>query len=205
MLSLSIKRSIMKKIIFILFSIFLISSCQKKEEKEIVFFKNYDETEQLENQQKHEKKRMQFKLFQSKMLDMNKVFKPFYKELAHFSEDNYEDLKPFILEQDIPSIQKSVQEGKLSYEKLTLFYLHRIRKFESDSTLSLNSIIALNPNVLKEAREKDKKKENISEFSMYGMPVLLKDNINTLENSKSEINIMEEPNLKQEEVQQEVE
>ena len=181
MLSLSIKRTIMKKIIFILFSIFFISSCQKKEEKEIVYFKNYDETEQIVAQQNHEKKRMQFKLFQSKILDMNEVFKPFYKELTQFTEDNYEDLKPLILEQDIPTIQKNVQEGKLSYEKLTLFYLYRIRKFESDSTLSLNSIIALNPNVLKEAREKDKKKENISEFSMYGMPVLLKDNINTKE------------------------
>ena len=171
----------MKKIFFIIFSILLISSCQKKQEKEIVYFKNYDETTQLENQQKHKNKRMQFKLFQSKTLDMNKVFKPFYKELAQFTEDSYKDLKPLILEQDIPTIQKNVQEGKLTYEKLTLFYLYRIRKFESDSTLSLNSIIVLNPNVLKEAREKDNNKENISEFSMYGMPVLLKDNINTKE------------------------
>lgn len=171
----------MKNFFFVLFSLLLISSCQKKEEKEIVYFKNYNETTQLENQQNHENRRMQFKLFQSKTIDMNEVFKPFYKELAKFSEDSYEDLKPLILEQDIPKIQKSVQEGKLTYEKLTLFYLYRIRKFESDSTLSLNSIIALNPKVLKEAREKDKNKENISEFSMYGMPVLLKDNINTKE------------------------
>lgn len=171
----------MKNIYFALFSMFIIFSCQKKQEKEMVYFKNYDESTLLENQQNHQKKRMQFKLFQSKTLDMNAVFKPFYKDLEQFSEDTYEGLKPLILEQNILSIQKNVQEGKLTYEKLTLFYLYRIRKFESDSTLSLNSIIALNPNVLKEAREKDKNKENISEFSMYGMPVLLKDNINTKE------------------------
>ncbi|MDG1321035.1 MAG: amidase family protein, partial [Polaribacter sp.] len=71
--------------------------------------------------------------------------------------------------------------GKLTYEKLTLFYLYRIRKFESDSTLSLNSIISLNPKVLAQAREKDK--NNVSDLffdiRMYGMPILLKDNINT--------------------------
>jgi amidase len=39
--------------------------------------------------------------------------------------------------------------------------LYRIRKFESDSTLSLNSIIALNPDVLREAREKDHQKKTI--------------------------------------------
>lgn len=171
----------MKKIIFLLFSMILIFSCQKKQEEEVIFFNKYDESAQLENQKKHEKKRMQFKLIQSKTLDMNAVFTPFNDDLSRFTEENYEDLRSIILEKDIPSIQKSIQEGKLSYEKLTLFYLYRIRKFESDSTLSLNSIIALNPNVIKEAREKDKNKKNISEFSMYGMPILLKDNINTKE------------------------
>ena len=89
---------------------------------------------------------------------MNTVFEPFKEDLAYFSEEEYQSLKPLILEQDIPSLQKSVKAGKLTYEKLTLFYLYRIRKFESDSTKSLNSIIALNPDALKVAREKDKTK-----------------------------------------------
>ena len=121
---------------------------------------------------------------QSKYLDMNEVFKPFEKELATFSEENYENLKPLILEQDIPSLQKSVKNGELSYENLTKFYLYRIRKFESDSSLYLNSIIALNSNVINEAKEKDKNRdteidEYFAEMSIYGMPILLKDNINT--------------------------
>jgi amidase len=124
---------------------------------------------------------MRFQLFQSKHIDLNDVFKPFEKELSAFSKAHYEALKPLILEQDIPTLQKSVRAGKLTYEKLTLFYLYRIRKFESDSTLSLNSIISLNPKVLAQAREKDK--NNVSDLffdiSVYGMPVLLKDNINT--------------------------
>ena len=59
--------------------------------------------------------------------------------------------------------------------------MYRIRKFESDSTKSLNAIITLNPNVLEEAkqRDKDRKWGILSDVEIYGMPILLKDNINT--------------------------
>lgn len=179
-LYLIIKLIIMKKSLLLLVTILAFVACNTNEKQPEVVFKKYDETAELEAQKKHKNSRMQFKLFQSKTLDMNQVFEPFHEALAYFSEEDYESLKPLILEQDIPTLQKSVKEGSLSYEKLTLFYLYRIRKFESDSTLSLNSIIALNPNVVDEARAKDANKENVSEFSMYGMPVLLKDNINTI-------------------------
>ncbi|PQB07367.1 amidase [Polaribacter filamentus] len=141
----------------------------------------YDETAELAAQQTHESNRMKFKLIQSKYLDMNEVFKPFTDDLASFSEENYQELKPLILEKNIPSLQKSVKAGTLTYEKLTLFYLYRIRKFESDSAKSLNAIISLNADVLKEARERDKNRKSgfLSEMSIYGMPILLKDNINT--------------------------
>ncbi len=167
----------MRKLLFFIVSASLLLSCKKKEAP--VVFTKYDETALLKKQQEHERSRMQFKLFQSKVLDMNEVFKPFENDLAYFSEEDYDQLKPLIIEQDIPSIQKNVDEGKLTYEKLTLFYLYRIRKFESDSTRSLNAIIALNPNVLKEAKERDKNRKKGDRFSIYGMPILLKDNINT--------------------------
>ena len=170
----------MKKTIFLLLFITTLIGCQfSKEEQTKVIFKKYNETLALEKQQNHKKSRMQFKLFQSKYLDMNAIFKPFETDLEYFSEENYTALKPFILEQDIPTLQKNIKAGNISYEKLTLFYLYRIRKFESDSTKSLNSIISLNPNVLKEARARDKNKKENTKYSIYGMPVLLKDNINT--------------------------
>lgn len=160
----------------------LVFSCAKEKEKQPpVIFKKYDETAALAEQQNHESNRMRFKLFQSKVLDMNEVFKPFEEDLAYFSEADYEELKPLIIEQDIPTIQQAIKDRKLTYEKLTLFYLYRIRKFESDSTKSLNGIIALNPNVVKEAKMRDINKDTVSEFSIYGMPILLKDNINTKE------------------------
>ena len=170
----------MKKTIFLLLFITTAIGCQiSKEKQPKVIFKKYNETLALEKQQNHKKSRMQFKLLQSKYLDMNAIFKPFETDLGYFSKEDYMALKPFILEQDIPTLQKNIKLGNISYEKLTLFYLYRIRKFESDSTKSLNSIISLNPNVLKEARARDKNKKKNTKYSIYGMPVLLKDNINT--------------------------
>jgi amidase len=171
---------IMKNFLVFIIAISFLTNCQENREKQpTVIFKKYNETIALKKQQNHKSNRMQFKLFQSKYLDMNTVFKPFENDLAYFSEENYRALKPFILELDIPTLQKNIKEGSLSYEKLTLFYLYRIRKFESDSTKSLHSIISLNPNVLKEARARDKNKKENVEYSIYGMPVFLKDNINT--------------------------
>jgi len=172
--------TLIKKIVPLVL-LLIIVSCQDK--KELLLFKTYKESVLLEKQGMHQKPRMRFKLFQSKVLDMNTIFKPFKEELAsNFSEKEYKDLKPLIIEQDIPSIQNSIKDGKLSYEKLTLFYLYRIREFESDSTKSLHAIISLNPSVLEEARARDiNRDENdfLIGMSVYGMPILLKDNINT--------------------------
>ncbi|RBW58240.1 amidase [Tenacibaculum sp. E3R01] len=168
----------MKKLFFIFVFIVILVACKKESIK--ISFKKYNETSEIKEQQSHENPRMKFKLIQSKYLDLGKVFKPFEKELASFSEKEYQRLKPFILEQNIPSIQKSISENIFNYEKLTLFYLYRIRKFEMDSSRSLNAIISLNPKVLDEARTRDKNK--VKDFSsVYGMPILLKDNINTKE------------------------
>ncbi len=172
----------MKRFLYFLVVLLFISSC--KERQEPVVFTKYDETAALEKQQEHPNRRMKFKLFQSKYLDMNEVFKPFEEDLAYFSEEDYNALKPMIIEQDIPTIQGHISKGHLNYEKLTLFYLYRIRKFESDSTKSLNAIIALNPDVVKQAKLLDQKSAEVNPNSLYGMPILLKDNINT-ENMKT--------------------
>lgn len=167
----------MKNILFAVIAFLFFYSCKEKQPN--IIFKKYDETEALLKQQNHKSTRMQFKLFQSKILDMNSVFEPLQEDLAYFSEENYQSLKPYILEQNIPTLQQNIKDGKLSYEKLALFYLYRIRKFESDSTLSLNAIITLNSEAIKEARLRDMNQKEVSNYSMYGMPVLLKDNINT--------------------------
>ena len=169
----------MKKIVFFL-SVLFIFSCKKEIKTTISPWVAYDETEELAKNATHEIGRMQYKLIQSKFLDKNEIWKMVADQIASFSEEEYEKLKPFILEQDIPTIQSHIQSGRLSYEKLTQWYLFRIVKFENDKDKTLHSIIALNPNAVEEARQRDKNidKEN---HPIYGMPILLKDNINTSE------------------------
>lgn len=168
----------MKKIVILLSICFLILSCKKKEEP--VAFTTYDETLEVKEQQNHEIDRMKFKLVQSKYLDMNEVFKPFEADLASFSEEEYYNLEPYIIEKDIPTIQEAVNNGILTYEKITLFYIYRIREFESNNQLALHALITLNPTVVNEAKEKDKNKPANTNYRLYGLPILLKDNINTV-------------------------
>lgn len=156
---------------------FLLFSC--KQEQPPVVFSNYDESTEIKQQQEHKLPRMRFKRIQSPFLDKNVVFEIANKELRYFSEEDYNKLKPLVLEKSIPELQQMVTEGTLTYEKLTLFYLYRMRKFESNNKLSLNAIIALNPDAVAQARELDKNRPKNTLNSLYGMPILLKDNINT--------------------------
>ncbi|MDF1517951.1 MAG: amidase family protein [Lutibacter sp.] len=120
----------------------------------------------------------EFKVLDSKYINNDALWAPFNKDLKDFSEATYLVLKPLILDQNIPTLQKNIAEGKLTYEKLVLFYLYRIRKFDRENMLSLNAVIALNPNVVAEARQKDKEPKPLLGLSVFGMPILLKDNIN---------------------------
>ncbi|MBA6152927.1 amidase family protein [Gelidibacter maritimus] len=124
----------------------------------------------------------EFKVLDSKYIDQSKLWKVFDEDLAEFSEDLYNRLKPLILEQDIPTIQQHIQDRKLSYENLTKFYLYRIRAFDRENDLSLNAVISLNPNVISEAKQRDiALKNKMRKHPIFGMPILLKDNINTVD------------------------
>ena len=145
-----------------------------------VYWKPYDETAELHANQTHENPRMQFRLIQSKLLDKNEIWAPFETALNRFGNDTYQALKPLIIEQDIPTLQAQIKRGLLTYEQLVLFYLYRIRKFESNPNATLHAILALNPKVIEQAIEKDRQQQK-NQHPIYGMPILLKDNINTQE------------------------
>jgi amidase len=121
----------------------------------------------------------EFKVLDSKYINKADLWNPFEKDLADFTEDDYNNLKPLVLEQDIPTLQNYIKEGKLSYEKLTKFYLYRIRKFDRENSISLNSVISINPDVINEAIEADNTEFEVEPHTIFGMPILLKDNINT--------------------------
>lgn len=120
----------------------------------------------------------EFKVLDSKYINTSELWSPFQSQLKNFSENDYETLKPLILEQDIPTLQKHITDGKLNYEKLTKFYLYRIRKFDRENDLSLNSVISINPNVIEQAKQADKTRFIDAPHPIFGMPILLKDNIN---------------------------
>lgn len=161
----------------IFFLLLFTVSCSQQPTK-ISSWVPYDESSELAVSAKHESRKMQFKLIQSRNLDKNAIWEKIAPQIKNFTEDDYQRLLPLILEKDIPAIQASVQSGALTYEKLTQWYLYRIVKFENDREKYLNSIIDINPEAVAEARLKDLNKSN-ADHPIYGMPVLLKDNVGT--------------------------
>ena len=121
----------------------------------------------------------EYAVLDSKVLDTEALWKRFEFDAKMFTKTKYSKLKPLIFEKNIPEIQEAVAQGKLTYEELVLFYLTRIKKYDRENELSLNSVIALNPKILDQARELDEKRpQDLDPYSIYGMPILLKDNIN---------------------------
>ena len=121
----------------------------------------------------------EYAVLDSKVLTDETLWKSFDFEVKMFTETKYDKLKPFIFEKTIPEIQQAVAQGELTYEELVLFYLSRIKKYDRNNDLSLNSVIALNPKVLDQARELDENRaDDLDPYAIYGMPLLLKDNIN---------------------------
>jgi len=72
--------------------------------------------------------------------------------------------------------QTELQQGATSSEALVTLYLRRINLIEK--TIGLNSIIALNPHALDDARARDaERKAGHVRGPLHGTPILLKDNI----------------------------
>lgn len=164
----------MKNLIFLL--LLFAFACKPEPKTVIETWTPYDESGEVAENANHESRRMQYKVIQSRFTDKNDIWKNVADQISNFSEEDYQTLKPLIFQQDIPTIQAHVEAGDLSYEKLTQWYLYRIVKYENDKDKMLNSIININPEAVKEARKKDKEKAE-SHHPIYGMPILIKDNI----------------------------
>jgi len=122
----------------------------------------------------------EFKVLDSKVLTKAEIWAEINPQMEDFTESDYNAMKVWVMEEDIPSLQGWINNGKYTIEELTKFYLYRIRKFDRENELSLNSVISINPNVIKEARALDEAEDDGTDRShlIYGMPILLKDNIN---------------------------
>jgi len=84
-----------------------------------------------------------------------------------------------ITEFSISDIHAQMKQGKMTSESLVRFYLKRIEEFDK-SGVQLQSVAQLNSNAIAQAIALDKQyKQNGLTGSLHGIPVLLKDNIDT--------------------------
>ncbi|MCJ7800755.1 MAG: amidase family protein, partial [Candidatus Marinimicrobia bacterium] len=79
----------------------------------------------------------------------------------------------------IEQIQKAYQNGEYTITELVQVYLDRIEEIDKNGP-GLNSILQINPDALKIAKKLDKEmKKGKIRGPLHGIPVILKDNIDT--------------------------
>src|SRR5579864_2303631 len=81
-------------------------------------------------------------------------------------------------EATVAQLQADMSLGKLTSEQLTQFYITRILKLDQNGP-GVNSVIQLNPDALVLARNADAMRRRGASGPLLGIPVLLKDNIDT--------------------------
>ena len=85
-------------------------------------------------------------------------------------------IEQLINNSNVAEIQKAIRAGEIGVEDLVQAYLGRIEQFDG----KINAVIAITPGVLDEAREKDARIKSGEELPfLFGVPVLVKDNIET--------------------------
>ena len=75
----------------------------------------------------------------------------------------------------IPELQELMDAHRLKSVQLTQFYLHRIGKLNP----ALNAVITVSPTALADARAADKARSDGDDRPLLGIPIIVKDNINT--------------------------
>lgn len=107
----------------------------------------------------------------------NNVVKTIDTQLKGLPMDKIREKKDMIMEKSIDEIQESIAKKELTYTELTAFYMDRIKTYDK-AKKGLNAVMEINPKAIEEAKKLDN--ENAAgKNKMYGIPVLLKDNINT--------------------------
>ena len=82
------------------------------------------------------------------------------------------------LEYDIEKLQKGYQNKEYKISEVVKSYLERIEKVDKNGA-KLNSVITVNPDAMKIADSLDQVPLQLRKGALFGVPVLLKDNIDT--------------------------
>ena len=75
----------------------------------------------------------------------------------------------------IPELQELMDAHRLTSVQLVQFYLHRIQRLDP----ALNAVITVSPTALADARAADRARRQGIDTPLLGIPVIVKDNINT--------------------------
>jgi amidase len=79
----------------------------------------------------------------------------------------------------IAQLQSQMASGRVTSEELTRYYLERIARLD-EGELGVNSVLELNPDALSLAKRADQlRRKGVVLGPLHGIPVLLKDNIDT--------------------------
>lgn len=111
----------------------------------------------------------------------DKVIEAIDRQLQAIDTDSLiREKEQYVVGKSIEEIQKAVKEGQITYEELTAVCLYRIKTLDQKEK-GYNSVISINEHAMEEAVKRDSGiRETGKETSgIYGIPVMLKDNINT--------------------------
>ncbi|HVT84920.1 MAG TPA: amidase [Chitinophagaceae bacterium] len=85
----------------------------------------------------------------------------------------------------VAELQEKVQKGEYTYEQITDMYLQRIDALDKKGP-AINAVIELNPDAKSIAKEMDnERKKGKIRSPLHGIPVLIKDNIDTADKMKT--------------------
>jgi len=98
------------------------------------------------------------------------------------------DAEAFELDEEtISSLREKLSSGKYSSEQLVQLYLDRTAAIDKNGA-KLNAIIEVNPDAISIAKAMDKEmKEGKSRGSLHGIPVVIKDNIDTADKMQTTV------------------
>ncbi|ECP1911324.1 amidase [Listeria monocytogenes] len=109
--------------------------------------------------------------------DKERVMAPINAQLATLDLEILDEKEPLVVGADITKLQNLIATKQLSYKELAGIYLNRIKKYDQNG-ITLNAISEINPSLVAEAEQLDQLAET-NKSALYGMPVVLKDNIGT--------------------------
>ena len=108
------------------------------------------------------------------ILFLHGLFLPFSIEAQIAEDENFR-----FLENDITQIQQGYKNGSFTIKEVVLAYLERIDRIDRNGP-ALNSIIQVNPDAVQIAEALDREmSQGKIRGPLHGIPVLLKDNIDT--------------------------